>query len=237
MLYVSFAYSADSAMLGLLHDHLRTLDPQATLYIISDPKSPVDPAAVPGAKHRLGTVDRGGNLNGLPIIAEELTTYQNILDLESSEHIVKIDADCYPLNLAPLLNTDDPAGIIISERWQPFTPAGMIYRLSRPMVAALLDHFNARTEANLWQENAPWPEDITIWNLAIQTGLPVKMLPYRDNYAAGVPDTLPAEYPPHLLQAHFLHCGEPLPDGTRISRPHATLRMRILAEHIALKQS
>lgn len=228
MLYIIFCYAADTAMLRMVTERIRTLDADARIYAISDPAAPVDPAAVPGIEHRRGSVPRGGNLNGLPIIAEELSTFRSLMDAEGVPELIKIDADCYPLSFGALVLPPKPAELTICERWQPFTPAGMVYHLTRRMVDALQAEFNRRTELNLWQSGYHWPEDITIWNLATLTGLPVQMLPYAGGYACGMPDCLPDELPDKVRNSDFVHCGEPLPDGTRVSREHATLRMRIL---------
>lgn len=235
MLYVTFTYAADTDMLRMLVERLRALDPAARIYAISDPAAPVDPAAVPGVEHRKGSVPRGGNLNGLPIIAEELSTYRSILDAEGEPELIKIDSDCYPQDLSALCDATDPCDMCLCERWQPFIPAGMVYRISSRMVDALLAEYNRRSELKLWQAGARWPEDITLWNLALLSRLPCRLLPYAGGYATGMPDVLPHELPEHVRAAHFIHCGEPLQSGARLTREHATLRMRILRE--ALKNS
>ena len=237
MLYIIFAYTADTAMLRMCTERIRRIDPEARIFVISDPAAPVDPAAVPGVEHRKGSVPRGGNLNGLPIIAEELATFRSLMDAEGVNELIKIDADCYPLSFGALVLHTKPAELTICERWQPFTPAGMVYHITGRMVDALQAEFNRRTECNLWQSGYHWPEDITIWNLTCQTGLPVQMLPYAEGYACGMPDCLPDELPKHVQQACFVHCGEPLPDGSRVSREHATLRMRILHAAISAAEA
>lgn len=230
MLYVTFAYGPDSGMLCLLRDRLRELDAAAELYVVSDPKNPVRPEDVPGVHHRTGTVDRGGNLNGLPIIAEELATFASLLEQTGENNIVKIDADCYPIKLDAL--RDSCRDFVVCERWQPFTPAGMVYKLSRHAVRYLQDEFTRRTEAGLWPEGHRWPEDVTLWNLGALRRLRLDLLPYAGNYAAGMVDLAPGELPEKLLQAHFVHCGEPDATGARVSRAHAELRMRCLAEAV-----
>lgn len=231
MLYCLFAYAPDAAMLRMVCARLRHLDPEAIIYIISDPEHPVNPAAIPGhveIHHRMGHTKRGGNLNGLHIVGEEIATYKALMELHGVEHIVKLDADCYPLRWDALCDTTQPGDFVCCERRQAFVPSGMAYTLSLRMANALLELYNARTAGKLWQPGQLWQEDITLWALACQTGLPVRMLPYMGGYAASMPDVLPHEVPQNVLAAHFIHCGEPTADGRRIPREHATLRMRIL---------
>lgn len=230
MLYVTFAYEPDTAMLRMLHERLQQLDNDCQLYIVSDPKNPVPADAVPGAHHRTGTVDRGGNLNGLPIVAEELATFAALLEQTGQNNIVKIDADCYPVSLDALQH--NPNDFVVCERWQPFTPAGMVYRLSRKAVNSLQREFNRRTEAGLWQENSQWPEDLTLWGMAVQCGLRCDLLPYMANFAAGMVDLPPSQLTAKLLSAHFIHCGEPDSRRHRVSREQAALRMRCLRERL-----
>ena len=231
MLYITFCFAPDADMLGMTCARIRELDPEAIIYAVSDPAAPLPESAVPeGVHHRQGAVSRGGNLNGLPIIAEELAVFRALLDQHQAQHIVKFDADMYPNDLSPYLDTEPEAGMVVSERWQAFMPAGYVYRLSSAMVDALQEAYNARTEAGLWTGGQNYPEDLTLWGLAAGCGQRLKLLPYGGGYSAGMVDCLPHELPEHVRKAATVHCGEPLPDGTRVSRPHATLRMRILAE-------
>lgn len=236
MLYVSFCYAADAAMLGMVCAKIRELDPEAVIYAVSDPNAPLTEADVPeGVHHRKGVVSRGGNLNGLPIVAEELAVFRSLMDQHNTQHIVKFDADMYPRTLAPYRDASPEVGMVVSERWQAFVPAGYVYRLSSDMVDAMQDEYNRRTEGGLWTAGQAYPEDLTLWGLAACSGLPIKLLCYGSGFSAGMPDCLPHDMPERVLQAATVHCGEPMPDGSRVSRPHATLRMRIVAE--ALKNS
>lgn len=226
MLYISFVSAADASMLAIVAARLRKLDPDAVIYAISDPAAPLQAAQVPeGVQHRLGTVNRGGNLNGLPIIAEELQTFLALMDATGEKSCIKIDADCYPISLQPLL---DDADMCICERAEPLTPAGMIYRISRDMTAAILELFTARVAAGEWVEGAQYPEDRTIWQLALHTRRPCCMLSYSGKFAAAATDDAPDDIPIRVRSVSFIHCGEPLPNGQRIPREHATLRMRCL---------
>jgi hypothetical protein len=227
MLFVSFVYDQDATMLSMLRDQLKALDPEAIIYAVSDPDHPVDPAKVDGVHHRTGAVNRGGNLNGLPIIAEELAIFKELMKLHEVEHIIKIDADCFPLSLGEF-EKDPHLGLVICERWQPFTPAGMCYRISFDMAGELLTAYKTRTEEGLWQDGHHWPEDVTIWGMACQTGIPVRLLPFVKGYAAGMREDYTGDLPSKIKNAHFVHCGEPAQDGTRVSRAHATARMRAL---------
>jgi hypothetical protein len=226
MTYVSFVYSADASMLCMLVDRLRMLDPQAVIFACSDPASPLKAADVPeGVIHLTGSTPRSGNLNGLAFVGEELKTFLACMDKTGASHVVKIDADCYPLKLDALR---EPSGLTICERWQPFTPAGMVYAISRDMAESCLDLYKARFRQQLWQEGAQYPEDQTIYGLAALSGLKIDLLPYGARHACGMPDKAPDDLPTSLLEYHFVHCGEPLANGQRIAREHATLRMRCL---------
>ena len=231
MLYVTFAYAPDLPMVRILRDRLAELDPDVAHYIITDPASPINPADLPSAAIRTGTVPRGGNLNGLPIIAEELATYASLMDITGHNTIIKIDADCYPITLQAL--TDSTADLTVCERSQPFTPAGMVYKLTRHAVDKLLTQYNHRTESNLWQTAHHYPEDQTIYALTALANLTINLLPYNQGHATGMPDCLPHQLPDNVRHAHFVHCGEPTANGTRISRSHAALRMQILHHAIS----
>ena len=233
MLYVTFCYAPDAAMLGMVCARIRELDPEAIIYAVSDPAAPLTAADVPeGVHHRQGAVRRGGNLNGLPIVAEELTVFRSLMDQHNAQHIVKFDSDMYPRTLAPYRDAPAEVGMVGSERWQAFVPAGYVYRLSSEMVDALQAEYNTRTEGGLWTGGQNYPEDTTLWGLAACCGVRLMLLSYGSGYSAGMPDCLPHELPEHVRKAATVHCGEPMPDGTRVSRPHATLRMRILQEAI-----
>lgn len=225
MIYVCYTYADDAAMLGMVAERLRQLDDSAIIYAISDPAAPLNAEQLPeGVRHRLGTEKRQGNLNGLPIVAEELQTFLALMELHGAEACVKIDADCYPLSLHPL---ETEGEMVICERFEPLTPAGMIYRLTRKMAQAILALFQGRVERQEWVP-AHYPEDKTLWQLALHTQLPVALLPYTSGVAAGAADAAPGDMPPHIKKACFIHCGEPLANGQRVSRVHATLRMRCL---------
>lgn len=226
MLYVTFVYAADSGMLSILADRLRELDAEAVIYAISDPSAPVPVEKIPaGVMHRLGTVNRGGNLNGLPIIAEELQTFISLMENTGEKSCIKIDADCYPISLAPM---ESAADMCICERFEPLTPAGMIYRISYDMARDIYKLFSARMEACEWVNGVQYPEDRTLWQLALHTRRECVMLSYTSGVAAAASDAPPDDIPGHVRRACFVHCGEPLPSGQRITREHATLRMRCL---------
>lgn len=223
-------------MLGMTCARIRELDHDAIIYVVSDPNAPLTAADVPeGVHHRLGAVSRGGNLKGLPLVAEMLAVFRSLMDQHNAQHIIKFDADMYPRTLAPYRDAPAEVGMVVSECWKAFVAAGYVYRLSSDMVEALQAEYNARTEAGLWTAGQPYPEDTTLWGLAACCGLRLMLLHYGGGYSAGMPDCLPNELPEYVRRAATVHCGEPMPDGSRVSRPHATLRMRILAE--ALKNS
>lgn len=239
MLYCIYAYAPDTAMLRMVCKRVQELDGTAAIYIVSDPAAPVDATAVcgEGIHHCMGHTQRGGNLNGRHIVGEEIATYKALMEQHGAEQIVKLDADCYPLRREALCDPTQPGDFVCCERWEAFVPSGMAYTLTLRMADALLELYKERNRRNLWQEGQLWQEDRTLWALACQTGLPVRMLPYMGGYAASMPDVLPNEVPQSVLNAHFVHCGEPTSGGKRAAREHATLRMRILESAICNLQS
>ena len=227
MIFVTFCYAADAAMLTMAAERLQSLVPGARIFAINDPKAPIK-ANIPGVTLMPGSFERGGNLNGLQAVAGELATFQQLLRQTGDDWLIKFDCDMWANDLAPFLDLSPGAPDYLSvERAEAFTPSGMIYRLSRYMVAELVRLFNARTDAGHWAKGWHYPEDITIYGLAQPTGMRCRLIPYATGYTAGMTDAGPGGNV-HCYRAGVVHCGEPLTDGRRITREHATLRMRML---------
>ena len=227
MLFITFCYAADADMLRMSAARIHELDPAAVIYAVNDPAAPIR-ESIPGVTFLPCNFERGGNLNGLKAVAGELTCFEYLLRQTGAEYVCKFDCDLWANDLAPFLATGPGAPEYLSvERSEPFKPSGLIYRLSRHMVRELVHRFNARTRAEQWPSTYHYPEDITIYSLAQQTRLRCELIPYTTGYTAGMRDGGPGANG-HCYRAGVVHCGEPLPDGRRVSREHATLRMRML---------
>lgn len=228
MLYVTFTYKADEHMLAMAAARIRQVDPTAQIFAVNDPGAPIA-EEVPGVTLLSGDFERGGNLNGLQAVAGELVTFERLLKQTASDWIVKFDSDLWANDLTPFLDVSPGAPDYLSvERAEAFRPSGLIYRLSRHMVRELIRAFNARTQAGHWvQTGYHYPEDITIMELARTTRMRCELIPYASGYTAGMGDGGPGTND-YSHRAGVVHCGEPLADGRRATREHATLRMRIL---------
>lgn len=238
MLYVTFCYAADETMLRLSTARLRALDPAAVIYAVNDPSAPIT-AEVEGVRFLTSGFDRGRNLNGLECILHQLHTYRNLLARHNADYIIKFDCDCWPNHLGEFADTANhgsycPPDFLITERWQAFTPAGYCYRISRFMVQAILRLFSHRTATNSWPPHNKYPEDITLYHLALHTRLPVRLIPFTSGFSTGAEDTPPTPGCRQLTSA-IVHCGEPHADGTRCHRATATLRMQLLAQLVNCK--
>lgn len=214
-------------MLSMCADRIHQLDPSAKIYAVNDPAAPIK-QKIQGVTLLASQFPRGGNLNGLPAIAGELATYEHLLKKEKAEYICKFDCDLWPNDLTPFLDVSPGSPDYLSvERYEPFVPSGMLYRLSRHMVVELQKAFNARSEAGQWVQGAKYAEDVTIYALAQQTRMQCRLIPYTTGFAAGMFDGGPGTNEKQL-RAGLVHCGEPLGNGARVSREHATLRMSLL---------
>lgn len=228
MLYITFCYAKDEAMLRMASARILELDPAAVIYAVNDPAAPIK-GSIPGVHLQQGDFDRGGNLNGLQAVAGELLTFERLLQQTGAQWLVKFDCDLWANDLTPFLATGPGAPDYLSvERAEAFKPSGLIYRLSRHMVRELIKLYNARTQARQWAlAGYHYPEDVTIYALAQMTRMRCELIPYATGYTAGCGDGGPGANE-HCHRAGCVHCGEPLPDGTRATREHCTLRMRIL---------
>lgn len=235
MLYVCFVYDRDAELLGMMADRLHHVDPSAKIYAVQDARAPLSKAP-----RRVNIItsnyDRGGNLNGLANVGGELAIFAKLLQAERADYIVKIDADTWVNDLTRFLQITPRDGkpvpdYLATENWEAFRPSGHIYRLSKWLVARLVQMFNARSAANEWPPHYSYPEDQTIYRMAALTGLPCELIPFQSGYSAGLFDggigTNGA-----AIRAGVVHCGEPCSNGTRATREHVTLRMKILKHEI-----
>lgn len=200
-------------MLRMASARILELDPTALIYAVNDPAAPIK-AEIPRVR----------------MLAGELAVFERLLLQTGSEWLIKFDCDLWANNLTPFLDVSPGAPDYLSvERAEAFKPSGLIYRLSRHMVRECIAAFNARTRAGEWALNVGYhyPEDCTIYGLAQQTRMRCRLIPYASGYTAGCGDGGPGTNE-HCHRAGVIHCGEPLPDGTRATREHCTLRMRIL---------
>lgn len=231
MIYITFCYEPDTAMLLMASARIRTLDPKARIFAVNDPAAPVK-QAIPGVVFMTADFPRGGNLNGLSTVAGELAVFERLLKAERDEYLVKFDCDMWANDLSPFMRTKPEGGkhvpdYLSVERFEAFKPSGMIYRMSKWAVAAAIRVFNARSAAGQWVQGNQYPEDVTIYNLVQAARLHTELIPFASGYTAGMTDAGVGCYEGQK-RAGVVHCGEPLPNGTRISREHATLRMRII---------
>lgn len=231
MLYVTFCYKPDEDMLRMSSARIRELDPSAKIYAVNDPAAPIT-EPISGVTFMQGNFPRGGNLNGLATVAGELAVFEQILTAEHADYIVKFDCDLWVTQLGPFLKVMPEAGraapdYLSVERAEAFKPSGMLYRLSKWAVREATRKFNERSKAGLWSKGWHYPEDLTIFALVQEARLSYQLVPFMKGHTAGMGDAGPGGNE-SCHRAWFVHCGEPLPDGKRVSREHAKLRMRLL---------
>ena len=231
MIYVTFCYKPDEDMLRMSSARIRELDPTAKIYAVNDPAAPIT-EPIPGVTFMQGNFPRGGNLNGLAAVAGELAVFERLLNAEKADYIVKFDCDLWVNQLGPFLQVMPEAGhaapdYISVERAEAFKPSGMLYRLSKWAVREATRKFNERSKAGLWSKGWHYPEDLTIFALVQEARLSYQLVPFTKGHTAGMRDAGPGGNET-CHRAWFVHCGEPLPNGKRVSREHATLRMKIL---------
>lgn len=234
MLFITFCYTPDAAMLRMSANRIHHLDPKAIIYAVNDPQAPIK-ENIPGVRLLASSFPRGGNLNGLQLIAGELGCYRDALKNEKADYIVKFDCDMWLNDLEPFLRTEPQNGqpvpdFLVPERHEAFKPIGGIYRLSKWAVDALIADFNRRSREKLWQSGNLYPEDQTLWNMALQSKLVCQQLPYVSGFCRGHHDEAPGESAA-WHSAGVVHCGEPLNSGERVSREHATLRMKLVKHY------
>lgn len=231
MLYVTFCYKPDDDMLRMSSARIRELDPTSKIYAVNDPAAPIT-EPISGVTFMQGNFPRGGNLNGLAAVAGELAVFEQILNAEKADYVIKFDCDLWMNQLGPFIQTLPENGQSVPdylsvERAEAFKPSGMLYRLSRWAVRKATRKFNERSKAGLWAKSWHYPEDLTIFALVQEARLSYQLVPFMLGHTAGMGDAGPGGNEA-CHRAWFVHCGEPLPNGKRVSREHATLRMKIL---------
>ena len=235
MLYCIFTYSEDSPLLALCAARLQQVDAEAKIYAISDAAAPLK-SAPPGVELRETRFPRGGTLNGLPCVAGMLSVFRELMEQESAEYIVKLDADTW-VNALPGWAEDDGLGYLGFERWQVYQPAGHCYRLSRAAVARMCEIFEERTRARLWPPQAYYREDHTIYGLATAAHVPQRLIPFMLGHSTGMVDGPPGAHAA-CHAAHVVHCGEHCGyddkgQPIRPTRAHVLMRMALLAAEAA----
>jgi hypothetical protein len=234
MLYVCFTYEKDLRLLALTSARVRQLDPDAVFVAVPD-RAAFSSMSVPeGVIQHVSNFDRGGNLNGLACIDGMLRTMAELMDLYQAEHCIKIDADCWCNNLMPWVKsaTDNAFDYLATERWHFGQPAGYIYRLSRRLVGRLLDDIAARRSAGLFPPSNKFPEDQTIYALAMQNRAQCALVPFVSGRSTGLCEVEP-EHLYRALAADVVHLGEPMADGSRADRLTVYARAIILRDFIA----
>lgn len=232
MIYAIFTYSEDEAMLRMCSARVHQLDKDAKIYAVNDARSPIK-SSVPGVHMLSSSYNRGGNLNGLENLGAQLAIFQQLLAREKADYIIKLDADSWANDLSPFLVTEAAEGksvpdYLATENWEAYRPSGHLYRLSRWLVDKLVAMYNERTARHEWPQRYNYPEDQSIFRMACMTRLPMELIPHTSGYSVGMFDGGPGTNEA-CLTAGIVHCGEPDKNGKRVSRSHATLRMRLLA--------
>ena len=224
MIYVYFSYSKDECMLAESVKRLRTVEPEAVVYIANDER---DRAAVPAGCHEVLTrYDRGGSGTGLPAVEGELLTMKYILECEKADYIVKVDSDVW-LNdvkkLRPRYDGVPEPDFLGYETGKMLLPTGAIYRLSKWAVKYALETTQSRWMAREWNPQAAYSENLAIFHMVcLAPTLRVQLIPWATHGLVGMPDS---ECVSAACRSDIVHCGEPLPDGTPVTREHALCRM------------
>ena len=234
MIYVSFTFAADAPLLAIAARRIKSLDTSAIIVAVDDPEHPT-PAEMraDGIIYRESDFRRSGNLNGLDCIAGMLSTMANLMDIYDADHIVKFDSDLWSNNLSAFLTSTDSNSYdyLATERWHFAQPAGYIYRLSRRLCSRLTEEIAARRSLDLFPPNNKYPEDQTIYALALQLRAASALIPFNSGASTGLSDCSPSDLA-RAASADVVHCGEPLPDGSRASRLHVLGRMATLAHYV-----
>ena len=233
MLYISFTHAPDGPLFHLAASRILELDPDATIVAVTEAASPLPPACLPpGVIQRSSSFDRAGNLNGLDCIAGMLRTMADLCLEFDSTHIVKFDADLWANNLKSFLSSTDSTAYdyLATERWHFAQPAGYIYRLSSRLCERLLAEIGSRQSANLFPPNNKYPEDQTIYALALQCRAAAALIPFTSGASTGLTDCSPDQLAT-TLAADVVHAGEPLPDGTRAPRLTVLGRLYTISTH------
>lgn len=228
MIYVYFSCSKDERMLAESVKRLRAVEPDAVVYIANDER---DRASVPkGCKEARTQYDRGGTGTGLAAVEGELMTMQYILAAEKADYIVKIDSDIWPNNTSSLQRFDGTVepDFLGYEAPTMLQPLGCVYRLSKWAVNAALEEVRTRWRNRAWKHGLTYSEALTIYRLiCLEPTLRVQLIPHAGHSLVGMHDDGYMNNP-RAHVADFVHCGEPLHDGSKVCREHAYTRMALL---------
>lgn len=233
MLYCCFTHSPDAALLAISARRILALDHEAVIVAASDAAAPIPQDLLPdGVLHRETSFPRSGNLNGLDCIAGMVAFMADLCQEFEADHIVKFDADLWANNLAAFLTSTDSTSYdyLATERWHFAQPAGYIYRISSRLLERLLAEIPSRRAANLFPPDNKYPEDQTIYALALQCRAEAALIPYTSGASTGVTDCSPEQLAA-ALAADVVHAGEPMPDGSRAPRLLVLGRLATLATH------
>lgn len=233
MLYVCFTYAPDAPLLEFSARRLRQLDPEAIIVAISDSAAPIPSEHAPnGVLHRVSDFPRNGNLNGLDCILGMLQTMVALCKEFDADHIIKFDADLWANNIGAFLTSVDSGSFdyLATERWHFGQPAGYIYRLSARLLDRLAEEITSRQELGLFPPSNKYPEDQTIYALAMQCRASASLIPFTSGASTGVVDCTPEQLA-RAMSADVVHVGEPNADGSRASRLLVLGRMATLAHY------
>ena len=220
MLYVSFTHAPDGPLFHLAASRILQLDPDATIVAVTEEASPLPESCLPpGVIQRTSTFSRNGNLNGLDCISGMLQTMADLCLEFDCFHVIKFDADLWANNLKPFISSthSDAYDYLATERWHFGQPAGYIYRVSSRLCERLLAEIQARKNAGLFPPDNKFPEDQTIYTLALQCRAAAALIPFTSGASTGVTDCSPDQLE-KALAADVVHAGEPMPDGSRAPR-------------------
>lgn len=233
MLYSVFTCRRDAALLAYTLPAIITVDPSAVIYLILDAsEASTDlqlPAAVQPHCRTAVTQFPRAHMYGLPCVLGMMETLQAIMRTTGVDYIVKVDSDTLLRRVDWLQGSED---LIICETAAPFGIAGNATRWSRWGVAAVLSTIKRWMAEGSIREGYPYPEDLTAYHAIREARLPVKVHKFPTGITTGVldADLTRWPYPAALTSAAVIHCGEPLPDGTRAAPEHVLLRMSMLAD-------
>lgn len=224
MIYCYFSCARDELLLAASVASLRVAEPEAIIYVANDER---DRAAVPAGCHEVLTrYNRGGSGTGLPAVEGELLTMQYILEREKADYVIKIDSDVW-LNdvekLSPRYDGEPEPDFLGYETGKMLLPAGPIYRLSKWAVKYALETTYSRLRSRGWNPQAAYSENLAIFHMVcLAPTLRVRLIPWSYHGLVGMPDEENAQ---RAFLADAVHCGEPLYDGTPVTREHALYRM------------
>lgn len=233
MIYCYFSCKRDELLLSVSVASLRAAEPEAVIYVANDER---DRAAVPAGCHEVLTrYNRGGSGTGLPAVEGELLTMKHILERERADYVVKVDSDVW-LNdvekLRPRYDGEPEPDFLGYETGKMLLPAGPLYRLSKWAVNAALETTQSRWRSREWNPQAAYSENLAIFHMVcLAPALRVQLIPWAARGLVGMPD---GEDVRATCWADAVHCGEPLADGTPITREHALCRMLRLKTELQL---